>query len=87
MVNVTKRKTKRYLNEVRTWVVNDAKWKNAIEYCKDRDMDIVKVHSRYFRPSEVDSLLGDATKAMEVLGWKPEISFEELVRDMCTHES
>ena len=54
--------------------------------CWRTDMDIVKVHSRYFRPSEVDSLLGDATKAREVLGWKPEISFEELVKDMCTHE-
>ena len=59
---------------------------SEVGYCKDRDMDIVKVHSRYFRPSEVDSLLGDATKAREVLGWQPEISFEELVRDMCTHE-
>ncbi len=59
---------------------------SEVGYCKDRDMDIVKVHSRYFRPSEVDSLLGDATKAREVLGWKPEISFEELVKDMCTHE-
>ena len=38
---IPKRKTKRYLNEVRTWVVNDAKWKNAIEYCKDRDMEFI----------------------------------------------
>ena len=59
---------------------------SEVGYCKDRDMDIVKVHSRYFRPSEVASLLGDATKAREVLGWQPEISFEELAKDMCTHE-
>ena len=59
---------------------------SEVGYCRDEERDIIKVHSRYFRPSEVDSLLGDATKAREVLGWKPEISFEELVKDMCTHE-
>ena len=48
---------------------------------------IIKVHPRYFRPAEVDSLLGDATKAKEVLGWEPEISFEQLVEDMCVNES
>ena len=36
-----KRKTKKYLNEVRTWAVNDAKWKHAIEYCKDRNMEFI----------------------------------------------
>ena len=59
---------------------------SEVGYCRDEERDIIKVHPRYFRPSEVDSLLGDATKAREVLGWKPEISFEELVKDMCTHE-
>lgn len=44
---------------------------------------VVKVDSRYFRPTEVESLLGDATYAKNKLGWKPEISFEELVKDMC----
>ena len=36
-----KRKTKKYLNEVRTWAINDAKWKHAIEYCKDRNMEFI----------------------------------------------
>jgi len=44
---------------------------------------IVKVDSRYFRPSEVDTLLGDSTKAHKELGWTPKISFKELVEDMC----
>jgi GDPmannose 4,6-dehydratase len=44
---------------------------------------IVKVDPKYFRPTEVESLLGDATYAKNKLGWKPEISFEELVKDMC----
>ena len=59
---------------------------SEVGYCMNLDRDIVKVHPRYFRPSEVDSLLGDSTKARTVLGWKPEIFFEELVMDMCIHE-
>ena len=43
---------------------------------------IVKVDPRYFRPTEVETLLGDPTKAKEKLGWVPETSFEELVREM-----
>ena len=44
---------------------------------------IVRVDSRYFRPSEVDTLLGDSTKARTELGWTPKISFKDLVEDMC----
>jgi GDPmannose 4,6-dehydratase len=43
---------------------------------------IVAVDPRYFRPTEVETLLGDATKARKQLGWVPKISFEELVREM-----
>lgn len=43
---------------------------------------IVSVDPRYFRPTEVETLLGDATKAREKLGWIPKISFEELVAEM-----
>jgi len=43
---------------------------------------IVVVDPRYFRPTEVETLLGDPTKAREKLGWQPEVSFEELVADM-----
>ena len=43
---------------------------------------IVRVDSRYFRPTEVESLLGDLTKAHQKLGWAPKTSFEELVREM-----
>ncbi len=45
---------------------------------------IVEVDERYFRPSEVDLLLGDATKARQVLGWQPTVTFKELVKIMCT---
>jgi GDPmannose 4,6-dehydratase len=43
---------------------------------------IVAVDPRYFRPAEVETLLGDPTKAREKLGWTPKTSFEELVREM-----
>ena len=46
---------------------------------------IIGINSRYFRPAEVESLLGDATKAKEVLGWEPKIKFKELVEDMCIY--
>ena len=43
---------------------------------------IVEVDPRYHRPTEVDTLLGDASKARTQLGWRPEIGFDELVKEM-----
>jgi GDPmannose 4,6-dehydratase len=43
---------------------------------------IVRIDPRYFRPAEVDTLLGDATKARKNLGWKPEVDFPHLVAEM-----
>jgi GDPmannose 4,6-dehydratase len=43
---------------------------------------LVEVDTRYFRPTEVETLLGDATKARTQLGWKPELTFEGLVKEM-----
>ena len=43
---------------------------------------VVKVDPRYFRPTEVETLLGDPTKAKEKLGWTPKITFDELVAEM-----
>ena len=43
---------------------------------------IVSIDPRYFRPTEVDTLLGDVTKAHKKLGWKPRISFDQLVSEM-----
>ena len=44
--------------------------------------DIVRIDPRYFRPTEVDELLGDASKARAQLGWKPTVTFAELVAEM-----
>jgi GDPmannose 4,6-dehydratase len=43
---------------------------------------IIKIDPRYFRPTEVESLLGDASKAKRELGWEPKISFDALVKEM-----
>jgi GDPmannose 4,6-dehydratase len=47
---------------------------------------IVKVDPRYFRPAEVETLLGDPTKAKEKLGWIPEITVEEMCAEMVAHD-
>ena len=46
------------------------------------DKPIVKIDPRYFRPAEVESLLGDPSKAKQKLGWKPEITAQEMCREM-----
>ena len=47
---------------------------------------IVRVDERYFRPTEVDTLLGDPSRAMERLGWKPEISIDALIEEMVAED-
>ena len=48
--------------------------------------EVLAIDPKYFRPTEVDLLIGDPTKAKEKLGWEPEIQLEELVRDMMTSD-
>ena len=47
---------------------------------------VVRVDSKYFRPAEVETLLGDSTKAKQKMGWEPKTSFMQLVEEMCNHE-
>ena len=46
---------------------------------------IIEVSKKYLRPTEVESLLGDASKAKEKLGWEPTVTFDQLVEDMCIY--
>ena len=48
---------------------------------------VIKVNPEFYRPAEVDVLIADATKAYEVLGWTPKISFEELVKRMMDNDN
>ena len=47
---------------------------------------ICRVDPRYFRPTEVETLLGDPTKAKKVLGWEPEITVQEMCSEMVAHD-
>ncbi len=51
-------------------------------YNEENDQCLVRVDPRYFRPAEVETLLGDATRAREKLGWEPEVAFDQLVTEM-----
>ena len=51
-------------------------------WTSDTKKPIVRVDPRYFRPTEVETLLGDPTKAREKLGWVPKVTFQELVAEM-----
>ena len=55
---------------------------NEVGMRKDTNEVVIKVDERYFRPSEVDSLLGDASKAKMELGWEPIITLEKMVKEM-----
>ena len=68
------------------WKTSNQLLSQASEYSK-REVGLpcseyVETDPRYLRPSEVDLLLGDATKTKEKLGWSPQTSFEDLVRIM-----
>ena len=62
------------------------KWKgegvDEIGYDENTGKELIFVSEKYFRPTEVDELLGDSTKAKEELGWEPKTSFDELVKEM-----
>jgi GDPmannose 4,6-dehydratase len=56
-----------------------------IGYDVNTKKPVIRVDPKYFRPAEVETLLGDSTKAKEQLGWEPKISFNQLVEDMCLY--
>ena len=56
---------------------------NEVGVDKTSGKTLIKVNPNYFRPTEVDTLLGDSTKARQLLKWRPEITFEKLVEEMC----
>ena len=62
------------------------RWKGEglkeIGYDSNSKKELVFISETYFRPAEVDELLGDSTKARTLLGWKPKYSFDELVKEM-----
>ena len=67
------------------------KWKgeleNEIGYDEDSGRELIFINPKYYRPTEVFELCGDATKAEQQLGWKPKIKFTELVKEMVDNDS
>ena len=70
--------------------LNGIIWKgegiNEVGIRADTNEEVIKVDPRYFRPTEVDQLLGDPSKAKEKLGWVPKISLEEMIKEMIFHD-
>ena len=66
------------------------KWKgeglNEIGYDANSGKELIFVSEKYFRPAEVDELLGDSTKARNELGWTPKYSFDDLVKEMVEYD-
>ena len=75
-----------FVNIAATEIGINIKWEGSGLEEKGIDQDsgevIVQVDPAYFRPTEVESLLGDPTKAKEKLGWEPKLTFEEMVKSM-----
>jgi len=68
----------------------DIKWKgeneNEIGYDENTGRELIFINSKYYRPTEVFQLCGDATKAKTILRWEPKIIFTELVKEMVEND-
>lgn len=78
-------KTRLYIDELKTKHPDLRHFKLDLSHLKIGDV-VLEIDPRYFRPTEVDILVGDATKARTKLGWKPEVTFEKLVKIMIDHD-
>ena len=80
---------KDFVNEAAPYFGFNLEWMgeglDEIAIDKGTKKTVIAVSDKYFRPTEVESLLGDATKAKKVLDWEPKITFKELVEEMCIY--
>ena len=79
---------KDFINHAAQELKMNIKWqgngKNEVGIYKSRE--IIKIDPKYFRLTEIDSLVGDSTKAKKKLGWRPKISFKRLVKEMVAED-
>jgi GDPmannose 4,6-dehydratase len=77
-----------FINEAAKNLDMDIIWKgkNLEEVGSYAGKDIIKIDPKYFRPTEVETLIGDASKAKEKLNWSPKISFNQLVKEMVNED-
>jgi GDPmannose 4,6-dehydratase len=68
----------------------DIKWKGTgideIGYDANTGRELIFISEKYFRPTEVELLIGDATKARQELSWTPKVSFDDLVKEMVEND-
>ncbi len=68
----------------------EVKWRgngaDEVGYNAQNNNILVRVNPKFYRPSEIDYLLGDASKAREVLGWKPEICLNDLIKELIDYD-
>ena len=64
----------------------DGEGVDEIGYCRKLDQVVIRINPEYYRPAEVDSLLGDSSFAKKKLNWDMEYSFQELVEEMVAHD-
>lgn len=76
----------RCFKEVGTAIVWDGQGVDEVGKDAETGRILVRVDPRYFRPTEVEELLGDASKTRDILGWKPKVSFSEMVKQMVVYD-
>lgn len=80
---------RQFVEEAAPYFGMDIVWEgeglNEVGIDKNTGRTIIDVSPKYFRPAEVELLVGDSSKAKQVLGWEPKTSFKELVEDMCIY--
>jgi len=59
---------------------------DEIGYCRKLDQVVIRINPEYYRPAEVDSLLGDSSFAKKKLNWDMKYSFQDLVEEMVAHD-
>ncbi len=84
-VEITARKLG-WVNENNKSIIWSGKGLDEIGRRADNNKIVVRVDPRYFRPNEVDTLLGDSSKAKELLGWEPKSSLEDLIDEMIDND-
>ena len=60
---------------------------NEVGRRKDNGEVVIRIDERYYRPTEVEELLGDPTKAKNKLGWEPRITLEQIIKEMIENDN
>ena len=69
-------------NKLEPGIIWEGQGLNEVGKRADTDEIVIRIDKKYFRPTEVDLLVGDSTKAFKKLGWKPETTLEQLIEEM-----